>query len=49
MYHAGDQQSQHIDEQMPLAAADSLAGVIAPLGPAFRGLDRLVVEEARRW
>jgi hypothetical protein len=46
MHHAGYQPTQDIDEQVPLAAADFLAGIVAAFGAALGGLDRLAVEDA---
>gem|GEM_PF-1528271 len=49
VHHAGDEHTQHIDQQMPLTAADFLAGVVAALRSALGGFDRLAVEEGRAW
>ncbi len=47
MDHASDRHSQDIDQDVPLATADFLPAIVAPLAAALGSLDRLAVEEGR--
>ena len=46
---SGNQQTAGVGEDVTFAALDLLARVKAPWTAAFRGLDRLAVDDAGRW
>ncbi len=49
MHHHLEQQTQRIDQNMPLAAIDLLAAVIAMRPALFGRLHRLAIDNGRAW